>query len=86
MRPSDIGAIVFAATVVSLGLWSAVALKTRAGPLLGRFFTSRKEIGRLLAKGATSPWDPFGPSGHRRWRAILFLEFGIFIVLNVFTR
>jgi hypothetical protein len=85
MNAFEIGMILYAATFMSLGLWSVAIARRRAGPLLANFFEHREEIGRRLKEGAVSPWDPFHPQGAKRWRLILFIEFGILVVLNFAT-
>jgi hypothetical protein len=85
MSPLHIGVIVYVATFMTLGLWSLAIARKRAGALMTNFLGNREEIARLLKAGAVSPWDPFHPQGAKRWRLILFIEFGILVVLNFAT-
>ena len=85
MAPLQIGLVIYAGTFMSLGLWGAVLTKKRAGPLMANFLEHREEIGKRLREGAVSSWDPFHPQGAKRWRLILFIEFGILVVLNFAT-
>jgi hypothetical protein len=82
VRLFEIGAIVYAVQCIAMGLCGFAIAKKRAGPLMADFLRSRKEIGEALRRGATSPWDPFSQNGAKRWRLILFAEFGLLIALS----
>jgi hypothetical protein len=82
MKLSGYAAVLLGANFFLVCLWGVATAKKRAGPLLPQFLSSRKEIGDLLVKGATSSWDPFTRSGHKRWRAIFAIEFGVFVLLS----
>jgi hypothetical protein len=86
VRPFEIGLIVYAATFMPLGLWAALIAKRRTGTNFNLIFTSPKEFAALVTKDASSPWDPFGDRGFKRWRLILFAEFAILVLLDLFAR
>ena len=81
MSAFAIGCLVYVAIGMMLGIWSVRTAKKRAGPLMSDFLANREEIGRRLRAGATSRWDPFSESGGKRWQTILWIAFGILVVL-----
>ena len=76
MDPFEIGVVIYILLGMSLGLWGVATVKKR----LGRFPSSPADVAQLR-KSATSPWDPFGAEGEKRWRRIMFALFGVLMVL-----
>lgn len=80
MSPFEIGAVIYVLIGISVGLWGVITVKKR----LGRFPSSPEDIAQLR-RSVSSPWDPFGDVGAKRWRFILFGLFGVLVILNFTT-